>query len=88
MAEFCDRTPCARFLRALGVWVSGARNLETGKCFFVVFPPDSAEDGTGEPIEYCPFCGTRLDNVPMAIVNKYLPRVRKKRSLKRAKSVS
>lgn len=70
MAIICDRSPCDRLLQALGRYIFGAvagtRDMVTLE---VVTPKGSAT----AVIEYCPFCGTRLDEVGPGLLEKLLP---------------
>ena len=57
MPKICDRSPCDGLLEALGVYIYGAR----GK-FMLVFNREDKQETVGETeINYCPFCGTRLE---------------------------
>jgi hypothetical protein len=62
MSEICDRSPCTRLLKALGVWIFG-----TPKGFVAQVDEDNLV-----VINYCPFCGTRLEEMGVTIVHKYL----------------
>lgn len=75
MGKICDRSPCDALLTALGGFIFGAPDRDGG--FYVVA---SVPDGPTEVnIAYCPFCGTRLEEVPSVIVEKFMrPRRRRK----------
>ncbi len=77
MGKICDRSPCDTLLKALGNFIFGAPDREGG--FYV-----TATDSTGPTevaIEYCPFCGTRLEEVPQVVVEKFM---RPRRSRRKA----
>lgn len=72
MARICDRSPCDPLLVALGVWVFGSPDG-----FYLVTLTAHDKD-TEVNVDYCPFCGTRLEEVGAVAVEKYL-RPRKRR---------
>lgn len=73
MAKICDRSPCDRLLQALGNWLFGS-----AEGFFLQAASDSKE--VEVTIDYCPFCGTRLEEVPAVVVEKFTnPRRRSRR---------
>ena len=76
MAKICDRSPCDPLIKALGIWLFG-----TDEGFeMMVAVADEAEQLTmvRSNIDYCPFCGTRLEEVGPMMVEKYM-RPRKRR---------
>jgi len=83
MARICDRSPCDPLLGALGVWVFGSP-----EGFYIVasaalvpteHPVEDATPAAAEvSVDYCPFCGTRLEEVGAVALEKYL-RPRKRR---------
>lgn len=81
MGKICDRSPCDTLLKTLGVFIFGAPDRDGG--FYLMA---SSTDGPTEvTIEYCPFCGTRLEEVPSVIVEKFM-RPRRKRKTERPHS--
>lgn len=73
MSRICDRSPCDLLLKSLGNFIFGASGKEGG-FYLVVLASDVI---TEVSITYCPFCGTRLEEVPSIIVEKFM-RPRKK----------
>jgi hypothetical protein len=69
MAEFCDTTPCARFLQALGNWIFGLQPPKEG---FVVVLATPSGLRQAVQIDYCPFCGTRIDKNDMLLLEKWV----------------
>lgn len=74
VARICDRSPCDTFLKALGVWIFGIKEGQVG--FYVETP-----EGDETHIDYCPFCGTRLEEIESVILEKFT-RPRRRRRLK------
>lgn len=74
MARFCDTSPCAQLLNALGVWIFGLRPPQQGYVAFL-----ATKDGRVESIhiEYCPFCGTRFGWTDEDQLEKWLMPVRR-----------
>ncbi len=74
MAKICDRSPCDALLESMGVWM-----YYTDIDGFSML----VQTATGEheiDIDYCPFCGTRLEEVGAAVLSKYTaPRQRRRR---------
>lgn len=63
MGAICQRSPCDRFLQGLGRYIVGRPVEKPNHYVQVVYAEDA--DGTQYevvemPIDYCPFCGTRL----------------------------
>lgn len=75
MAKICDRSPCDSLLKALGNFIFGAPDRDGG--FYIVVTSAST---TEESIEYCPYCGTRLEEVPSVVVEKFMRPRRKRRT--------
>lgn len=73
VAKICDRSPCDSLLKALGNFIFGSP--ERDGFYITVMSSDSP---TEEVIEYCPYCGTRLEEVPSVVVEKFM-RPRRKR---------
>jgi hypothetical protein len=70
MAKFCDRSPCTPLVAALGHYIFGS---EEGFTLHVPKRPEASSEDEFEhvDIEYCPFCGTRLDEVPQIQLEKF-----------------
>ena len=77
MGKICDRSPCDDLLKTLGSFIFGAP--DSGGFYMMV---STAEGPTEVSIEYCPFCGTRLEEVPSVVVDKFM-RPRRKRKTER-----
>jgi hypothetical protein len=69
MAEFCDTTPCARFLQALGNWIFGLHPPKEG--FILILTPPGGQRQAVQ-IDYCPFCGTRIDKSDMLLLERWV----------------
>lgn len=65
MADFCDRSPCKPLISALGNYIFGGRNG-----FAMIVQDDQFPEGKEIRIQYCPFCGTRLEEVASGVVLK------------------
>lgn len=76
MAKICDRSPCDLLLKALGHFIFGAPDNEGGFYMVVV----GSNGPTEENIDYCPFCGTRIEEVPAVVVDRFMRPRRKKRA--------
>lgn len=74
MSKICDRSPCDSLLKALGSFIFGAPDRDGGFYMMVM----SSDNPTEENIEYCPYCGTRLEEVPSVVVERFM-RPRRKR---------
>lgn len=75
VAKLCDRSPCDALLDALGNYAFGSPDG-----YYLVVLQNGREL---EPlIGYCPFCGTRLEEVPQVVLEKFTrPRRRKRRQV-------
>lgn len=62
VAKFCDRSPCPGMLEALGRWIVG--NTRGG--YIALTAPKSGKGRGTDEIEYCPFCGTHLDQLSLS----------------------
>lgn len=82
MARFCDRSPCGPLMGALGHYIFGS--LEG--FILVIRSEDIKREEIEVDIEYCPFCGTRLDEVPQIQIEK-LTRPRRRKGAKTIASV-
>ena len=72
MVRICDRSTCDPLLEALVSYIFGS-----SEGWYMTVVSDSAE--LERNIDYCPFCGTRLEGVPTAVSDKFTrPRRRKK----------
>lgn len=90
MAKICDKTPCDGLLEALGNFIFGARSSTRGEVEgFVIHAAIPAPGSTAKQklykkrafdIEYCPFCGTRIEEVNAQVVARY---TRPRKALKR-----
>ncbi len=77
MAKICDRSPCDSLLGALGKFIFGAPERDGG--FYMTV---SVENSLSEvSIDYCPYCGTRLEEVPSVIAARFMKAKRKAREL-------
>jgi hypothetical protein len=81
MARICDRSPCDSLLKALGNWVFG-----THEGFFVTVASQDKDKDSDEPIDYCPFCGTRLEEVGPMLIEKFMRPRKRRRVMKMATS--
>lgn len=76
MGKICDRSPCDPLLNALGKFIFGAPDRDDGGFYMTVVLDDVP---TEINIDYCPYCGTRLEEVPTVVVERFVrPRKRKK----------
>ncbi len=79
MGRICDRSPCDSLLNSLGVWIHGYTDgfyveaVVTGE---IIESPEFPEFD----IDYCPFCGTRLEEV--GGIEKYLKPKKRRRETK------
>lgn len=71
MAGICDRSPCDRLLHALGNYVFGMLKDRQAQFTLEVLTPAGHATAV---IEYCPFCGTRLDEIGPGLLEKFLPK--------------
>lgn len=66
MATICQRSPCDRFLQALGRYIFGRPNAKPNYYVALTYVEDSDAiqyDIQEVRLDYCPFCGTRLDDI-------------------------
>lgn len=75
MSRICDRSPCDSLLEALGNFIFGAPDRNGG--FYIAVLSSNAPIETN--IEYCPYCGTRLEEVPSIVVERFMRPRRHKR---------
>lgn len=86
MARICDRSPCDGLMAALGKYIFGVRAAATAAVqypklegFIVMVLIDGK--GQEQEIEYCPFCGTRIEEVNAMVIDKFTrPRLRKRKT--------
>ncbi len=71
MALICDRSPCDSLLAALGKYIFGAVAGRTDVVTLEVLTPGGRETAV---ITYCPFCGTRLDEIGPGLLERFLPK--------------
>jgi len=62
MSAYCDLSPCDGLLPALGRYVLG--DPKTGEYKFLTYGTNKKRGAVS--IKYCPFCGTRLENLELA----------------------
>ena len=74
MPKVCDRSPCDRLMKALGRFMFGVSN---STFTLEVATPRGRETAM---VEYCPFCGTRLEEIGPGLLQKFLPKGRRKAS--------
>lgn len=74
MPKICDRSPCDTLLGALGNYVFGSNDG-----FFMIVASKDKESEI--QLDYCPFCGTRLEEVGSVVVEKFT-RPRRRRAIK------
>lgn len=78
MGKICDRSPCDALLKSLGHFIFGAPDRDGG--FYIT--ASVSDSPTEVSIDYCPFCGTRLEEVPQVVVEKFMRPRRRKRTEK------
>lgn len=79
MARICDRSPCDGLLGALGVFIFGV-GADNKLCGFVVIAHVEGHAHEQE-IDYCPFCGTRIEEVNALVVERFMkPRLRRRKT--------
>lgn len=84
MARICDRSPCDGLMAALGKYIFGVRAAalpEQPEGRLEGFVIMASVDGRTQEqeIEYCPFCGTRIEEVNAIVIDKFTrPRRRRK----------
>lgn len=71
MAGICDRSPCDRLLHALGNYIFGVLRDAKARFTLEVLTPRGHDTAI---IEYCPFCGTRLEEIGPSLLEKFLPK--------------
>ena len=63
--DLCNRSPCKRLLHALGRYVYG--DPQTGGYVMAFMAQRRNAPVTIVQIRYCPFCGTRLDDLELGV---------------------
>lgn len=79
MPRICDRSPCDSLLTALGHWIFGSVEgfyIERKK--LITTEEEQLLEDAEINVDYCPFCGTRLEEVGSMAIEKYT-RPRKRR---------
>jgi hypothetical protein len=71
MAVICDRSPCDQLMTALGRYVFGAVQGNVDIITLEVLTPQGHDTAL---ISYCPFCGTRLDEIGPGLLDRFLPK--------------
>jgi hypothetical protein len=71
MATICDRSPCDRLLKALGGYIFGMLKDHKAQFTLEVLTPRGHDTAL---IEYCPFCGTRLEEIGPSLLERFLPK--------------
>lgn len=71
MAGICDRSPCDRLLHALGSYIFGILKGGAAQFTLEVLTPSGHDTAI---IEYCPFCGTRLEEIGPGLLERHLPK--------------
>jgi hypothetical protein len=74
MSKICDRSPCDEFLEGLGNYIFGSQE----GWYMVV-----TEGGKDKEVSmrYCLSCGTHLEGLPQAILERYMRPRRRRRKL-------
>lgn len=85
MPRICDRSPCNGLIGALGEFVFGALTKDKlprpDGFFMLVYVDGKAQE---IEIEYCPFCGTQIQQVNDIVVERFMrPRRRRVTAKKR-----
>jgi hypothetical protein len=90
MSRICDRSPCDGLLDALGNYIFGS-NTDDGKLEgFVLFAATKHPNQYSKyklkkriiEIEYCPFCGTRIEEIQNVVILDRFMRPRRRRRTK------
>ena len=95
MSKICDRSPCDNLLNALGNYIFGSTNTTGRLEGFIISAAIKHPDPTSKfkfkkkiiEIEYCPFCGTRIEEIQNMMVIERFMRPRKRRRSKYSVSV-
>lgn len=68
MSKYCDRSPCDGMLEALGRWILGS--TDGGYKALTGYSNQTSRKlkAIPVPIHYCPFCGTRLEQLELRSV--------------------
>jgi hypothetical protein len=88
MSRICDRSPCDNLLSALGSFIFGCKTdngkLEGFVMTAAVKHPDPHSKFKHKKLtvdlEYCPFCGTRIEEVNAMIVERFMRPRRRRRT--------
>lgn len=68
MSKICDRSPCDDLMKALGHFIFGSMNGDVLHGFILRY----GEEGSQVEVRYCPFCGTRLEEINATILRKFV----------------
>lgn len=68
MAAYCGRSPCDTLLPALGRFIFG--DPKSGDYKILIRGTDKKRKAVS--IVYCPFCGTRLEELELATTGKII----------------
>lgn len=85
MPRICDRSPCNGLMAALGKFVFGDIEDNRPQGFVLMASVDlqGRRKRTAIEIEYCPFCGTQIQQVNDLIVERFM-RPRRRRISRKA----
>lgn len=70
MSKICDRSPCDGLLSMLGDTIFGIQ--EKGASLFALILTTTKLENKTIPITYCPFCGTRIEEIDTVTITKFL----------------
>lgn len=75
MSKICDRSPCDELMKALGVFIFGTSSEGTLGGFMLRYSQKQEEGvytSNHAEIRYCPFCGTRLEEINATVLRKFV----------------
>lgn len=90
MSRICDRSPCDSLLQALGRYIYGC-TTDTGRLEGFVLSVAVRQTSRlskfklkkhSIEIEYCPFCGTRIEEIQNVLIVERFTRPRRRRRTK------
>lgn len=82
MARICDRSPCDKLLAVLGKYVFGSNTDEEPGFFIAVLDDEDEAVSNKMFVDYCPFCGTRLEEVPGGVIDRFTKSRKRRRAIK------